>query len=224
MFSIACGDDDGMTDGGTDGDVDMTTDGAMDMATDMMTDPCDGISADRLCDTPGSTCASETQMITCAANAAGCRVRTEMDCAMAGATCETEGGTAMCVMVDACEGVTNCDTEGRECDGDGNLIVCAMDAMGCLVEETTDCTAVEEGVCDDTGAMPMCAAPADPCEGLEGACETEGTTCDATAVVTCAPNAFGRLAETSPECSDVLRGLCEISGDAAASLPPGDPR
>lgn len=210
MMSIACGDDDGTPDGGM---VDGGMDGMIDGGPDSPPGACDGIDPSRLCDTAGSTCSADT-LTMCAPTSTGCLVTTTLDCASTGGTCETSGGSAACVMDDPCEGLPNlCSSASRACDGD-DLVVCEMNAMGCLVETTTDCTP-GMGVCDESGAMPACAMPVDPCDGVADACATAGTTCDGDSVVTCAANAFGCLVETTTDCTTVEGGTCAMEGTAA---------
>lgn len=184
-------------------------------------DPCADVEQ---CAAAGTSCSGDT-LVTCAANADGCLVETEMDCAAtAGGSCDDSGAAAMCV-VDPCEAIPaaeRCDTEGRACDGD-SLEVCAPNADGCLVLDVTDCAASPGGVCDDGGAMPMCALPPDPCAGVADACAAEGTSCDGDTLVTCAPNAFGCLVETRDDCSSRASGTCDGAAAPAACTFTGDP-
>ena len=207
LLVVGCGDDD---DGGTDsGPADTGTGG------DTSPDTGGGVDCDALpnaCATAGTSCMGDN-LVTCAADSDGCLVESTNDCSRTNdGTCDDSGSAAVCIE-DPCAGKTNvCQTEGRACDGD-SVVICAPDADGCLIEETTDCTAMN-GVCDDDGAMPMCAFPVDPCEGLTNTCTTEGNTCDGDDLVACAPNAFGCLVETRTDCGgEVLGGFCDASGD-----------
>ncbi|MFK7997936.1 MAG: DUF4215 domain-containing protein [Polyangiales bacterium] len=105
-------------------------------------DPCMGVTN---CDTEARSCDGDTLTV-CALDAMGCLVTTDTDCAGDGTVCDDSGAMAMCV--DACDGISDCDTEGRTCDGD-TLNVCAPDAAGCLVNTATEC-AGEGAMCDDS--------------------------------------------------------------------------
>ncbi len=184
------------------------------------TDVCEGLT---LCTTAGTSCRGDS-VVTCAANADGCMVETTAACA-ADETCEVSGGAAECVedVVDPCEGVPaaeRCTAEGRSCDGD-TLSICAANTDGCLVIEETDCAA-GAGVCDESGAMPMCVFPVDPCDGIADACTTPGTSCDGDNLVTCAPNAFGCLVATTADCASRAGGTCDDTATAECTFT-GDP-
>ncbi|MFT5358658.1 MAG: cysteine-rich repeat protein [Polyangiales bacterium] len=105
-------------------------------------DPCMGITN---CDGDERSCDGDTLSV-CALDAMGCSVLTETDCSADATTCDDTGAMAVCV--DECDGITDCDAEGRSCDGD-TLNVCAPDAAGCLVNTPTDC-AGESALCDAT--------------------------------------------------------------------------
>ena len=184
------------------------------------TDACEGLT---LCTTAGTSCRGDS-VVTCAANADGCMVETTAACA-ADETCEVSGGAAECVedVVDPCEGVPaaeRCTAEGRSCDGD-TLSICAANTDGCLVIEETDCAA-GAGVCDESGTMPMCVFPVDPCDGIADACTTPGTSCDGDNLVTCAPNAFGCLVATTADCASRAGGTCDDTATAECTFT-GDP-
>ncbi|HJL15422.1 MAG TPA: DUF4215 domain-containing protein [Sandaracinaceae bacterium LLY-WYZ-13_1] len=207
-------------DGGDD-EMDAGTTDAGEEVDGSMTDPCEGLA---LCETEGASCDGDT-LVTCAENADGCLVEMEVDCALGGQVCDDSGDEPMCVEDDPCASIPadeRCDTEGRTCDGD-TLEVCAANADGCLVLETTDCAEADGGACDDSGAMPMCVVPEDPCDGIADACTTAGTTCTDDTLVTCAPNAFGCLVETTADCSARAGGTCDDSGAAAECTFTGDP-
>ncbi|MCB9615274.1 MAG: DUF4215 domain-containing protein [Sandaracinus sp.] len=207
-LACACGDDDGNpTDGGT-------TDGSMSDGGDA----CVGVTQ---CAAVGTTCAGDA-LVTCALDARGCRIETRTDCTTTDQVCDASGSAAMCVTPDVCAGVENaCETEGRACDG-ASLVVCAPNEDGCLVATTTDCAEMPGGVCDDSGDAAMCVLPADPCMGLTNACTVEGTSCDGTNLVTCAPNAFGCLVESTDDCATRASGTCE-PGEVASCTFTGDP-
>ena len=130
------------TDGGTCDDS-----GAVAMCSG---DPCMGVTN---CEAEARSCGDDTLTV-CAPDAMGCLVSTETDCTVDGTTCDDTGAMAVCV--DACEGISDCDTESRSCDMD-NLVVCAPDAAGCLVETATDCAGIE-ATCEDTADPVACVA------------------------------------------------------------------
>jgi hypothetical protein len=56
-----------------------------------------------------------------------------------------------------CSVVSNpCSAAGVACDGT-ELVTCAADADGCLVETVADCTAAPNNFCEATLATPACA-------------------------------------------------------------------
>lgn len=213
LVAIGCGDDDAPVDGGPDANVMDSSIDAFDAGNDAggpdVPDPCADIVQ---CDVAGTACDGD-MLTTCAPDANGCRVPTSMACDNG---CGLAGGTAAC-LDDPCAGVPEadrCDTDGeRLCDGD-TLGICGDNGSGCLVVEETECDASPGGVCTDTGAMPMCVLPPDPCEGLADACAVEGASCDADSLVTCAPNAFGCLVETSADCTERADGTCSTDTNA----------
>ena len=216
LLGGGCGGGTRVTDGGLDAGPDTGVDGGMDGS-----DVCAGLT---LCATAGASCSGET-LLTCAANADGCLVQTSDDCTATGGSCDDSGATAVCAP-DPCADVPaadQCAADGdRECSGD-TLRTCAADAAGCFVFTDTNCAAAAGGTCDDTGAMPMCVMPVDPCEGLADACATAGTSCTGDSLVTCAPNAFGCLVATTDDCTARASGTCDASATPAACTFTGDP-
>ena len=216
LLGGGCGGGTRVTDGGLDAGPDTGVDGGMDGS-----DVCAGLT---LCATAGASCSGET-LLTCAANADGCLVQTSDDCTAMGGSCDDSGATAVCAS-DPCADVPaadQCAADGdRECSGD-TLRMCAADAAGCFVFTDTNCAAAAGGTCDDTGAMPMCVMPVDPCEGLADACATAGTSCTGDSLVTCAPNAFGCLVATTDDCTARASGTCDASATPAACTFTGDP-
>ncbi|MGF1467690.1 MAG: DUF4215 domain-containing protein [Sandaracinaceae bacterium] len=183
-------------------------------------DPCVGVST---CDEAGTSCDGE-ELVACEADADGCLIETRTDCAeVGGGFCDGDASLAECA-VDPCFGLEDaCAVERRTCQGD-ELVVCAPNANGCLVEMRTDCSSGGEGFCDVEADPPVCVAPVDPCEGLANACLVEGSSCDGDEVVKCAPNAFGCLVESRTDC-DAGRATCVVGGlgaqcAGAPSCPP----
>ena len=114
--------------GGSDKDVDTTETTETDQAE---TDPCEGIV--NSCTAVGLSC-DGNELVTCAANPQGCLVATSVDCAADDQICDDTGDEPVCADApDPCDGISDCDAEGRSCDGD-TLVVCAPDTEGCLVE------------------------------------------------------------------------------------------
>jgi cysteine-rich repeat protein len=195
-----------MPDGGRDAGRDAGRDGGG--------DPCVGRD---LCDAAGTTCDGDN-LVTCAEDADGCLVETRTDCGTSGDVCDASGATAACV--DPCTLIPEadrCATDGeRACNGE-TLEVCTMNANGCLVLDRTECDAAPGGVCDTSGAMPVCEIPADPCADIPAAdrCSTAGASCDGSSLVECAPNAFGCLVVTRTDCTERPGGACDASGAVA---------
>ena len=180
-------------------------------------DPCTLLPAASRCTTDGERTCTAATLSVCAPDADGCLVVTATDCAAApGGICDTTGAMPMCAApADACAGIPaaeRCTTAGTSCT-DANLITCAPNAFGCLVTTTTDCTSRAGGACDATGTAAICTSTT-PC-ATPAAC-TAGVSCDGPALVTCAPDAFGCLAETRADCSAAAFGFCDATATPAA--------
>ncbi|WP_236517267.1 DUF4215 domain-containing protein [Sandaracinus amylolyticus] len=185
----------------------------------MPADPCADVPAADRCDTAGTSCDGDA-LVACAPNAFGCLVTTRTTCTdRAGGACDASGATAICTATDACAGLELCDTAGTSCDGP-ELVSCAPDAFGCLVETRADCTDATFGFCDAdaTPAAQCSTAAVDPCMGTT-ACGTEPSrVCtDAATLTVCAPNAFGCFVETTTACAPEI---CDASSGTAACLDP----
>jgi len=168
-----------------------------------------------LCTTAGVTC-SGNSLVTCALDSMGCMVSTTVNCAIDDQVCDATLATPACV--DACADIPAADrcttVDARACTGE-TLEICTMNAEGCLVLDRTMCDDAAGGACDISGTMPMCVIPADPCAGVANACTTAGTSCSTDSLVTCAPNAFGCLVETTVDCTTGTAGACDDSGASA---------
>ena len=174
-------------------------------------DPCDGV-ADA-CVTAGTTCDGDT-LVTCAPNAFGCLVETDTDCtARASGTCDDTASPPACAFTgDPCAGVTECAAEGIACDGP-ELVSCAADGFGCLVETRSDCTGVMFGYCDTDADPDTCdTMAADPCASVVE-CTPTGRTCAGDTLTVCAPDAFGCDVETTTDCA-ATDSVCDDSGTA----------
>ncbi|MBN1947814.1 MAG: DUF4215 domain-containing protein [Bradymonadales bacterium] len=126
--------------------------------------------------------------------------------------------------LDPCRGLPRCSPPGTTCVGD-TLVVCAMNADGCLVETYQDCTTLEDGYCDDTQVPARCVEGGlDPCRD-KVLCEEEGRECDGDTLVICALDTEGCLVETEVDCTDLPQfefgGYCDDTLDpvACAGLP-----
>ncbi len=181
-------------------------------------DPCDGL-ADA-CTTAGASCSGDS-LVVCAPNAFGCLVETSVDCtSRAGGTCDSSGSTPTCTADDPCDGLTECSTAGTRCEGP-DLVECAPDAFGCMVETRTTCTDVMFGFCDADGSPPACSTAAtDPCMGMEE-CGTEPSRAcsDGSTLSVCAPNAFGCFVSTDTDCTTTSEVCSDASGTAACVDP-----
>ena len=209
--AAGCGDDDRPRgDAGGDGGM---SDGAVDCT-----------SVPNPCTTAGTSCDADA-LVTCTRDTNGCLVETRSDCGATGGTCDATATPPACTN-DPCAGVPaadRCSAPGTTCE-DNDLVVCAANAEGCNVRTVTDCAASPGGACDPTPATPVCALPPDPCEAIPAAdrCTTEGTSCDADNLITCAPDAFGCLVNTTTACDSRAGGTCDSTGTAACTFT-GDP-
>ncbi len=179
-------------------------------------DPCAAIPAGDRCDTAGTSCTG-TSLETCAPDAFGCLVRSTTDCASRpGGAC---GGTpAACTATDPCAGITECATAGTACDGP-ELVTCAADAFGCMVETRADCTDTMFGFCDTAGSPPACSTAAvDPCMGMT-LCTPEGRTCDMNTLRACTRNAFGCLVDMPTDCAST-GDVCDTTSGTAMCVDP----
>ena len=185
-------------------DVTTTDTGLPDLVPDTA-DPCDNLA--NPCAAAGATC-SGNSIVTCEANADGCLVSSTQNCATDEVCVDDGAGTVACEVEDLCLTVTNpCAAADRACDGT-NLVVCAADANGCLVETTTDCTTGGMNICDATANPVACAY--DACAGISD-CTTPGASCNGDSLVVCAADAFGCLVETTTDCTTATAGTCDTA-------------
>ncbi len=177
---------------------------AYDVAVEVEPDAADPCEGKAWCPIQGSDCDGD-RIVTCAVDVDGCLVETTEDCSSRGETCDDTGAAATCrAIVDPCQGVSNCaDAGSRRCDG-ADLVECAADTQGCLVESVTDCGELMGGVCDASGAMAMCGV--DPCADVTSPCSAEGTSCEGTELTVCAPDEYGCLVETVVDCDADMTG------------------
>ncbi len=179
-------------------------------------DPCASLPAAERCDTEGTSC-DGNERVSCAPNAFGCLVVTRTDCTgRDGGACDASGGAAICTATDPCAGVTTCAAAGTSCDGP-ELVQCAADAFGCLVESRTDCTATTFGFCDEAAApSAMCSTAAvDPCMGETECGTAPSRACsDGMTLETCAPNAFGCFVTTTTDCTATSE-ICDATSGTA---------
>ncbi|MDQ3036681.1 MAG: immune inhibitor A [Myxococcota bacterium] len=125
----------------------------------------------------------------------------------------TDGG-------DVCEGRALCTTIGTSCDGD-EVVRCASDADGCLVETREDC-ATSDQVCNVTGTTASCI---DACDLIPSAmrCTTVGRSCEGETLQDCAANADGCLVITATDCAAAPGGECDTTGAMPMCVLPIDP-
>ena len=134
---------------------------------------------------------------------------------------------------DPCASVPDrCDTAGVSCEAD-ELVTCAANAMGCLVETRQDCGATAGGSCGSPMGTAMCVV--DPCEAISAAdrCTTAGDrACTGETLEVCTMNAMGCLVLERTECdavdggacddSDPAMEVCAIPADPCADIPMAD--
>lgn len=104
---------------------------------------------------------------------------------------------------DLCASVPNaCAPAATRCDGD-DLVTCAANNDGCLVETTTDCTAGGADYCDSSASPRVCATcPANDCTDV-------GSSCDGNALTTCTLERSGCLVQTTTDCAADSPGYCD---------------
>ncbi len=105
----------------------------------------------------------------------------------------------------ACGDISTCTIVGLSCDG-RDIVSCAQDSAGCLVESRSTC---ERGCSTDSGAA---SCESDPCLGVTN-CDTPGNACVGNSVVSCAADSNGCLVESQNSCES--DEICESSDSAA---------
>ncbi len=158
-------------------------------------------SASRSCD--------GTSLVVCDRDERDCLIETRTECGADG--CDAAEGPAICLgAIDPCADVTRCDEPGATCAGSGEIVMCALDANGCLAETTMSCADGE-----------ACGGEPAACGGCADTCEAE-LFCDGDARVTCEEDATGCLVEVertlcAADCEDgaCVGGSCP---DVAANL------
>jgi cysteine-rich repeat protein len=134
-----------------------------------------------------------------------------VDAGDAGDAAEPDTGTDSAV--DPCDSVSDpCDTAGLTCDGT-ELVECAADGDGCLVETRTECDSGSNNYCASTEDSAECAY--DPCLEVANPCTDEGTSCDGNELVECELDSDDCLVETRTDCIDGTDNFCDDSGDPA---------
>jgi cysteine-rich repeat protein len=165
------------------------------------TDPCEDV--DDACDEQGTTCDEDT-LVTCAEDEDGCLVETRTDCADGDTNYCDDDATPPACAFDPCADLDDaCETEGVSCEG-LNLVTCAENGDGCLVETVLDCT--EDGDnnhCAEEGEAPACAD--DPCRDAEGTpklnvCVEDATTCAENVLIECEDDIDGCPIATPTDC------------------------
>ena len=169
-------------------------------------DPCLGLN---LCLAEGRTCSGDL-LLTCAPNSDGCLVESRVNCSLQFLVCDPDAEPAACVAPDPCAGLNTCDQEGRYCEGQ-DLVTCATDANGCIVENRTSCVGGDTNTCQSE-PTPACAF--DHC-ATQNTCTTPGAVCLDDTLVRCFPDAYGCLREEVTDCSTRNGGFC--SGDQCSA-------
>lgn len=149
-------------------------------------------------------------LVRCGLDENGCLVETgRNDCAaLENGACDAE--TNACVVLDPCEGISNCDEEGTRCDGD-RILTCEADARGCLVERSFDCSASGTTCVEGAGPGGTDVCGFDPCALVEAECDAEARSCDGDQLVVCARDVYNCLEQRTYDCS-AQGGTC-MSGD-----------
>lgn len=189
-------------------DVVDATDVAGDVADDTR-DPCEEVDPG-VCEAEGAQCDASTQ-VSCGLDADGCLVETAReDCAaVENGVCDATQGT--CVVIDPCEGVTNCSEAGTtRCEGDA-IMTCEADARGCLVESPFDCAATGATCVEDAGPGGSDVCGFDPCALVEVPCDAEARSCTGDELVVCERNVYNCLEQRTYDCSAV-EGTCAEDG------------
>ncbi|MDH5676274.1 MAG: hypothetical protein OEZ06_29410 [Myxococcales bacterium] len=148
---------------------------------------------------------------------------TATDTSDAGSDAATDSADAATDSGDACASVSNpCTTAGQSCDGT-DLVTCAADGNGCLVQTRLDCSGVAaNNSCAVTDSGAVCAV--DVCidgdgKAKAGQCDSAGATrCDGDSLLTCVADADGCLVETGDSCIGGGNNACTgADGSAACS-------
>ncbi|MEM1415996.1 MAG: hypothetical protein AAGH15_13905 [Myxococcota bacterium] len=178
--------------------------------------PCAGVPAP--CALPGRRCDGDV-LVECAALPSGCLTETRFDCPRLedGAVCDPTATPVSCVATppDPCAGRPDaCPVESRSCDGTAELVICAADVYGCLVETRTVCRTGDnpDAFCD-TGTLVFC-SDGEACAGPD-LCTVPGTRCDAVTgeLVVCEPDPYDCLRERRIDCGFLTRfGVCSRGG------------
>lgn len=183
-------------------------------------DPC----AERNeCEVAGSICDANGDIEDCAPDAFGCLERTLIACESDGLGECTDGGFGVAFCEDPCDLVVECPAE-TFCDGD--VVTCAPDENGCLVESARE--SCDEGlICN-----PETFTCTDPCAGLALCEAADAGGCDGEVATSCVEDENGCLVERVSDCADLgvacvegeLGGECEGAGacDVEAIIGCGD--
>lgn len=113
---------------------------------------------------------------------------------------------------DVCDGLILCTVEGTSCSG-AQIVTCAADSNGCLVETVDQDCASAGQACDDSGAAPMCVDAG--CDDLACVGASDGDVfCDGDGLVSCNADTDGCLVATTNDCAATGR-ICDDVVSAA---------
>lgn len=123
-----------------------------------------------------------------------------------------------------CHATPECAMGDTRCSDDVLERCEAVGADNCLTWiQERDCTvAGVNGYCMSQGAISRCEIPPDPCEGLENACDDEGTTCADGNLVSCGPNDDGCLVAELVEHCTAQGNICDSSAKQCVEPVCGD--
>ncbi len=163
------------------------------------------------CDVLGaSSCDANGDIVTCSADANGCRVATVAQECGANQRCVADGGVASCQVV--CD--DTCNVEGAtRCNAAGDVETCTADANGCRAfVVSAECAA--DDVCEVRSGAASCISPS----GCVNTCGAAGATrCNADGELeTCTADAQGCRAYVASACDAGLS--CQMDGGAASCV------
>jgi cysteine-rich repeat protein len=211
----------GGTDHGTTGKADAGGTGGSGAKPDAGPTDVDCDTVDNACTKDGTSCDGDT-LVTCAEDDNGCLVETYKECAQ-GATdfCDSDLSMPACAM-DPCSGVRNaCTTAGKTCNGT-DLIQCAKNADGCLVNTTIDCTDGDTNTCSTAAGRRKAECVTDVCKDKNGkdkenVCVENAASCAGDVLVTCKKDKQGCPIAKRTDCADPDQddtNFCDDSGDS----------
>jgi|GEM_PF-6309503 len=113
---------------------------------------------------------------------------------------------------DVCSDLLLCTVEGTTCVGP-QIVTCAANADGCLVQTLDQNCAATNQVCDDSGAAPICVDASCDDAACVGASDGDRF-CDGDGLVTCNADTDGCLIATTADCTATGQ-ICDDTVGAA---------